>query len=100
MRTRRHLHCLNFKGTVLTVRTEEPDPRAPPTVATSNLAALARPVATRDLATMNVILINEPEEGAPTRDGFAYTTRTRRLRAAGTPMRTRIAQPLEAVQTI
>lgn len=74
--------------TVLTVRTEGLDPTAPPTAETSAPAAPLRPAATRDLAMMTAIHILEEEEAAPTRDGFAYTTKISRLFGPDTPTRT------------
>lgn len=77
LRLPRHLHCLVLKETVLTARTEELDPTAPPTTPTLTRAGPDRRAETSDLAMTIATRTREAEEEARTRDASAFTTRMR-----------------------
>lgn len=87
-------------GTVLTVRTGEPDPRAPPAAVTIPHDDLARLAATRDPGTTIATRTTEGEEEAPIRDGSASITKMRHLHEKDTPTVIQIAQSPEAAMTI
>lgn len=79
--------------TVLTVRTEELDPVAPPIVEIIAPTGPVRRAAPSAPAMMTAIHTTEAEEAALIHDAFASTTRTPRLQELDTHTRIQIVLP-------
>lgn len=75
-------------GTVLTVRTEELDPTAPPTMRSTARADPLRPAATKELAMRTATPTTAADEADPTLDGSVFTTKISRRPGPGTRTRT------------
>lgn len=73
----------------MTVRTEEPEPTAPPIAATTTRDASARRVATNDPAMTTAAPMLDQEEADPIHEDSACTTRTTQHREPGMRIRTR-----------